>query len=54
MVIKSEGGEGNLSLLLFKLVAPVTVDDGVIEQYPKNWHCCDKHVFAVVATLLWY
>ena len=54
MVINSEGSEGNLSLLLFMLVAPVTEDDGIIEQYPKNWHCHDKHVFVVVATMLQY
>ena len=53
MVVDSEGGEGNLSLLLFLLVAPVTVDDGSTEQYPKNWHSHDKHVFVVVVTLLW-
>ena len=52
MVIDSEGGGGSLSLLLFLLVASATVDDGVIEQYPKNWHSHDKHLFVVVVTLL--
>ena len=52
VVIDSEGGKGTLSLLLFLLVLPVTVDDDVTEQHPKNWHSHDNHVFLVMVTLL--